>query len=155
MITNPIPPRPEDFKRGNGNPLYQRWWNMRDRCKNPSYHSYHRYGGRGISICPEWMDFETFLRDTGLPPEGCSLDRIDNDKGYYPENVKWSTSKEQCRNRHSNRLIETRPGHLIPLPQLAEEFGIDCDALRMRLNRGWPVLHALLHPVRPLTPSSK
>jgi hypothetical protein len=79
---------------------YRSWVSMIARCENPKYHHFHGYGGRGITICPEWREsFAVFLRDMGRRPPGTSLDRINNDKGYGPENCRWATRVEQSRNR--------------------------------------------------------
>lgn len=80
-------------------PTYISWMKMMDRCNNPSYHGFHRYGGRGITVDPSWYDYKQFHADMGDRPEGKTLDRIDNDKGYGPNNCKWSTPKEQAQNR--------------------------------------------------------
>jgi len=78
-------------------PLYNTWGKMRQRCNNPNNSDYPKYGGRGITICDEWEDFQIFLTDMEHGyKKGLSLDRIDNDKGYSKENCKWSTPKEQC-----------------------------------------------------------
>lgn len=70
-------------------PLYERWKGMRARCNNPNHGSYARYGARGIRVCERWDDFEQFVRDVGVPPEGHELHRMDNDGDYEPDNVVW------------------------------------------------------------------
>lgn len=82
---------------------YRRWAAMIRRCTDPSEIGYHRYGGRGIAVCPEWMDFAVYYAYVGDPPSpSLSLDRIDNDRGYEPGNVRWATASVQARNRHDH-----------------------------------------------------
>lgn len=85
-------------------PTYKTWISMRSRCTNESDVNYSQYGGRGISVCDEWLsEFTVFLADMGEQPEGLSLDRIDNDKGYSKENCRWATAKEQHRNKRNSK----------------------------------------------------
>jgi hypothetical protein len=80
--------------------IWCRWNQMIQRCENPHTINYKRYGGRGIKVCERWRhSFEDFLADVGLPPEGKTLDRINNDGNYEPGNVRWATLKEQQANR--------------------------------------------------------
>lgn len=93
--------------RRENNPERVSYDSMIDRCNNPNNPRYHRYGGRGISICDRWMaSFDNFLEDMGPRPKGHSIDRIDNDGDYRPENCKWSSAREQYRNRSTTSLIE-------------------------------------------------
>lgn len=81
-------------------PEYQSWSSMIQRCTNNTRVSWKYYGGKGITVCDSWLyNFEAFLEDMGVRPEGMTLDRIDGDKGYLPENCRWATKKEQSTNR--------------------------------------------------------
>jgi len=82
------------------------WTGLRQRCNDPNHNRYHRYGGRGITYPPHWDTFEGFYEDMGECPEGYSIDRIDNDGDYSKDNCKWSSAKEQARNRSTTLLID-------------------------------------------------
>lgn len=87
----------------SGHPLYMSWKQMLRRCERPENHNYHRYGGRGIKVCPQWHDLATFVREVeaeiGPRPKGFTLDRIENDGNYEPGNIRWATHSEQAMNQ--------------------------------------------------------
>ena len=83
----------------SGTKVYWVWSQMRDRCSNSNSQDYRYYGGRGISVCPRWSKFENFIADMGVPPPGLTLDRINNDGNYEPDNCRWATRTVQTANR--------------------------------------------------------
>ena len=107
---------------------------MMDRCYLPTSHAYSRYGGRGITVCTRWHDFENFFADMGHKPTGMSLERADNNAEYSPSNVQWATAKDQANNRRSSRWIEFR-GETKTLAQWCDELGLKVGTVWARLNR--------------------
>lgn len=109
---------------------------MRERCLKPDHRSYPCYGGLGITICDRWLhSFEAFLEDMGERPPGTTLDRLENSQGYSPGNCAWRTPKQQMRNRRCTTWVEA-DGKCRPLAEVAEEAGVDVDAVRRRLISG-------------------
>ena len=88
-------------KRGKKTPTFRSWLAMHSRCRYPSQAAWKNYGGRGITVCERWRDFRNFLADMGVKPANRSLDRIDNDGNYTPENCRWATVKQQLANRRA------------------------------------------------------
>jgi hypothetical protein len=85
--------------KGEWSPTYRSWRSMLSRCLYKSQPGWANYGGRGISVCKHWRTFENFLADMGERPDGLTLDRIDPDGNYEPDNCRWATWTEQRRNR--------------------------------------------------------
>jgi len=83
---------------------YKTWEGIIQRCTNPRASRYSYYGGRGITVCAEWLDFKNFLRDMGVKPPGLSIERIRNNEGYSKGNCKWATATEQSRNRRKRKV---------------------------------------------------
>ncbi len=109
----------------SGTSIYNAWSAMVRRCTKPKDAAFKNYGGRGITVCARWLDsFEAFYADMGeKPSKKHSLERIDNSKGYSPDNCKWATQAEQCRNRRGNRWVEFRGQRMI-LAEFARHIGI-------------------------------
>jgi hypothetical protein len=110
---------------------------MRSRCRNPKDYNYANYGGRGIKVCPRWESFENFLSDMGERPEGKSLDRINNDGNYEPENCRWATRGEQRRNTRGKLRVMTVGGITACFTDLAIHFKVPISKARSRLQYGW------------------
>lgn len=119
---------------GHGSKTYSTWSSMLDRCRNTSSKDYPRWGGRGISVCSEWLNFEQFLKDMGERPDGHTIDRIDANGDYRPGNCRWATPKQQARNRRDLVIVKTEDG-AIPLVDYAAKLGISKGAAHLRHKR--------------------
>lgn len=119
------------------------WSGMLQRCNNERSKHYPNYGGRGITVCDRWLQFENFFTDMGEKPTGLSLDRIDNNKGYSPDNCRWATREVQANNRRSNRLLEYN-GEFKTQALWSRQYGILSATLAKRLRIGWSMKDALL-----------
>lgn len=124
---------------------YNIWCGIHQRCYNANHHAYHYYGGRGIKVCERWNDYSTFLADMGEKPEGLSIDRINNDGDYSPENCRWADKKTQQRNKRSAHLI-TYNGETKSLVEWADHLGISRQKLHNRIFRGWDTERAFNQP---------
>ena len=138
------------FKHGHkGTRLYNIWKGMNDRTNRKSSRNYINYGGRGISVCKEWQSFEVFYKwamEHGYQDE-LSIDRIDVNGNYCPENCRWANAKIQANNSRRNAKIEYK-GQTLTLQQWAEKLRINKTTLWNRLNAlGWSVEEALETPV--------
>lgn len=141
--------------------LYKIWDGIKCRTENPNHVAYHNYGGRGIKLSRKWLyDFSAFreyvitldncpayVDEFGIGKQEWSLDRINNDKGYVPGNLRWFTAKEQKRNIRNNRYVTIR-GERILLMDAAAAAGLKVNTVRMRLSSGWSVARALSTPVK-------
>lgn len=131
--------------------LYFVWSDMKSRCSDTNAMPYQDYGGRGIKVCEEWVaSFESFQRwalANGYK-QGLTLDRINVNDGYTPENCRWVTMKTQCNNKRNNRFISYK-GETHTISEWSEVTGISKAVLRYRLNAGWSVEDALsVQPIR-------
>jgi len=116
----------------HGSRTYTTWQSIKTRCSCRSYPSYYRYGGRGIFVCDRWLhSFENFLKDMGERPEGCSIERIDNDRHYEPGNCRWVTRKGETK----------------CLSDWAEHVGIKRETVKARIKYGWSIEEALSTPI--------
>jgi hypothetical protein len=127
-----------DRPKGKKKRLYNIWLGMRERCNNKGRVAFARYGGRGISVCDEWNDYENFKAwalSSGYA-ENLTLERNDNNGNYSPDNCRWATSKEQANNRCSNRILEIN-GITHNIQKWCEITGLPRGVADGRLSRGW------------------
>lgn len=132
---------------------YRAWASMIQRCTNPKQRSYPYYGGRGITIHPEWREsFPAFFRDVGPIPESggpWSLDRIDPDGNYAPGNVRWATRETQMNNMRKSRTL-THDGRTLTIAQWARATGLTVGTITRRVKLGWTACRTLTEsPKRP------
>lgn len=129
--------------------LYEIWGGMRKRCENTKTRAYKNYGGRGITVCREWLDFTVFYEwavSNGYK-DNLAIERINNNGDYCPENCTWATPKEQARNMRTNRLL-TYNGKTLCINEWAETLSIQKGTLWNRIKLGWTTEKALTQPVR-------
>lgn len=125
------------------------WTNMKTRCNNPNVQSYKNYGGRGITVCDEWtnsfLSFEFWAKSNGYN-DSLTLDRINNNAGYCPDNCRWVTPKDQSRNMRKNVLLEYN-SEIKCISAWAEEYNMDPSTIRKRIRLGWDVKSIFETPV--------
>lgn len=126
---------------GGHSRTYQAWRGARTRCENPRNKRWASYGGRGITVCDRWLRFDAFLADMGECPDGMTLDRIDNDRGYEPDNCRWATWADQSRNRRYCVLTAESAAALrharklgMSLRQLGSTFGVSKSTASACIN---------------------
>lgn len=128
-------------------PEYRSWRAMRARCSNPKLKEYPHYGGRGITVCERWQSYENFLADMGRRPSlHHTIDRIDVHQGYFKENCRWSTAKEQQNNRSNNVLIMIN-GTTKTMSEWAQRYNIKKSTINKRIKRGWTPVDAVILPI--------
>lgn len=135
---------------GTSTRLFRIWTGMKTRCHNPKSSGWARYGSKGITVCDEWRDsFQTFAAwapGAGYS-ENLSIDRIDNGKGYSPDNCRWATESEQALNTSRGRVADGRR-----VADVAAEHGINIHTVKARIKDGWdPLLAATTPPLKPRT----
>jgi len=129
------------------NPEYSRWAGMKKRCNNSKHKAYHNYGGRGIKYCERWEKFSNFFEDMGkLPSPEHSLDRIDVNGNYSPENCRWATRSEQHNNTTRNVRL-THNGITLTATQWAKKFNLPQYLIYHRLQYGWSTEKTLETPI--------
>lgn len=113
-------------------PMYRRWYNIKSRCTNPRNEKWAYYGGRGITLCEHWCSYENFVQDMGDPPSPQhTVDRIDVNGPYSPENCRWATPMEQANNKRNNIRLEGKT-----LAEHARKLGVTPEAIRYRIATG-------------------
>ena len=127
-------------------PLYTKWLNMRDRCRNPKNPKYPRYGGRGITVCKRWESFKKFYEDMNPSYQvEMTIDRIDNNKGYSPNNCEWTTRQKNNTNT-ARAIFVTYKGEKRLLKTWCDELSLQYDIMRHRINHGWAIEEAFSTP---------
>jgi hypothetical protein len=132
----------------SGTPVYKKWIHMRERCYNIKDKNYHNYGGRGITVCGRWLGKDgslNFFNDMGECPEGYELDRIDNNGNYEPDNCRWASHMEQCRNRRPNIFVSIF-GLTLCLKDVCNLVGTDYKKVHYKWKRGWPMSWSIFGP---------
>ena len=127
---------------------YYVWQGMKHRCFNQNDKEYKNYGGRGITVCDRWRNsFENFLHDMGNVPRGMSIERINNEKNYSPENCKWATRKEQANNKRNNVKLKFG-GASYGINDVAELTNINRKCIENRVYQGWTTPEVIFTPYR-------
>lgn len=128
---------------------YKTWQRIHQRCHNPKMTDYDKYGGRGIKVCWRWYcSFERFYEDIGdAPSKHHSIDRINTNGHYSPENCRWATKKRQARNKRNNNILIYK-GEIKSIMEWSEETGLSAPALYCRKKRGWNTEKILTKPLQ-------
>lgn len=150
--------------RISSHPLHSRWRAMIRRCSEPDHQAWGRYGGRGVSVCDEWVPkhkgdgrraFLSYVEHvTSLDgySDDClsdlELDRVDNESGYEPGNLRWATKSQNQRNRSDNVTISDECGREWSVPEIVKASGIDRGTVHQRIKRGWELQRIIRTPKR-------
>ena len=141
MQTNPPKNKMKSAPRvinGKHTPTYNSYLAMHQRCSNPNNIGWHRYGGRGIKVCKRWKSYDNFYEDMGERPENTTLDRMDNDKDYQPDNCVWATPRVQGRNKSSNHIV-TLNGVEMCITDAASMLNVSTTCILYRLDHDLPL----------------
>lgn len=132
-----------EYRKAHYTGIYGSWYAMKQRCNNTNNLAYKNYGGRGIRYCPKWETFMGFKEDMGENyKKGLFIERIDNNKGYFKENCKWTTRKENNNNKRSNIVI-TYQGQKMTLSNWADLVGLNFGTVRQRYYNGMSIERVL------------
>ena len=126
--------------------IYETWGNMKKRCEDKTSLDYKNYGARGINVSKPWQTFTNFYKDMGAKPDGMTLERLNNNKGYSKANCKWATRHEQNNNSRRNKWVSFI-GYKLTVSQWARKIGIDPDLMSWRLLH-WDKNKSLTQPQR-------
>lgn len=116
-------------------PTYWTWRSIRQRCGNPNQEGYRYWGARGVTVCERWRSFANFVADMGAKPEGMSIERIDNTRGYEPGNCRWATPLEQAANTRNVKLV-VLDGEHVPVNEAIRRLGLRLGAIHNWVRRG-------------------
>jgi hypothetical protein len=132
-----------NYRNNEPSGAWRSWRSMNQRVRRNKDAA--RYRDRGITVCERWRTFENFLADMGPRPSGCSIERIDNARGYEPGNCRWATVREQSQNRRSSRLV-TVGTETLCVAEWARRLGVSRQTVRHRLEAGWAPETAVTTP---------
>lgn len=129
--------------------IYKIWTGMKMRCLNKNNTNYHRYGGRGITVCKDWLKFENFYNDMKHGySDKVELDRIDNTKGYSKENCRWASHFKNCNNRSTSKRIFKYKNKMYTIAELVKIGNFRPGTLQERIKNGWSIKKAMETPVK-------
>lgn len=152
-----IPSEENDAVGKIKHPLHPAWASMMSRCYHKSSTAYYLYGGRGIKVCDEWRNFWNFVKwsdSIGGRPDGYTLDRIDVDGDYCPENCRWASDEVQQNNKRTNHYL-TYNGETLTLSQWSRKLGLSRYAIQYRFMQGWSADEILSIPLNHRKKDSK